>query len=138
MAKEIGIDQLMTKKVIVAKRYNTLFQVKEMYLKFNIHHLPVVNEVEDVIGIITTSDLLRFYAKHLPNKEDVNVVELEKFFKIEDFMTKNPITLEHDKTVREAINKFHALPIVKNRKVVGIVTSNDLLHFTVSEILSEK
>ncbi|NNC95178.1 MAG: CBS domain-containing protein [Chitinophagales bacterium] len=140
--RNTSVQNIMSRKVVIAKKENTLFQVKELYLKFNIHHLPVVNEKEQLIGIISTSDLLRFYAKQLPSKAEVEVETLEKFFRIDDVMTKNPISLDIESTVRDAaelfaINKFHALPIVKDRKIMGIVTSNDLLQYLINDILME-
>jgi CBS domain-containing protein len=51
--------------------------------------------------------------------------------KVQDLMTKNPVTISPDATVDEAwhcINRFRiwALPVINQGKIVGIVTKSDL------------
>ena len=49
-------------------------------------------------------------------------------------MTKYPVSLDMEDTVGLAAdifmaNKFHALPVVENNQLVGIVTTHDILLF---------
>lgn len=88
----------------------------------NIGVLPVV-ENDKPIGVITERDILRrVVAKN---------IDLDKK-KAEDIMTKNPITIEHDATILEATrlmseNGFRRLLVVKNGKLVGVVTAKDII-----------
>lgn len=55
--------------------------------------------------------------------------------KVRDWMTPNPITIEADATVVEAIHllkekNIRRLPVMKNGKLVGIVTERMLLSFS--------
>ena len=62
---------------------------------------------------------------------------LDSQFKLADVMSKDVIFLTQTETVWDAARllstgNFHALPVVDNeadRKLVGIVTSTDLVHF---------
>jgi len=53
--------------------------------------------------------------------------------KVQDVMTKNPVTISPDNIVDEAwdcINRFHiwTLPVVDKGKIVGVITKSDLKH----------
>lgn len=61
--------------------------------------------------------------------------------KVEKWMTKNPITIEHDATVIEAIHmmkekKIRRLPVMEKGKIVGIVTEKMILDFKPSKATS--
>jgi CBS domain-containing protein len=53
---------------------------------------------------------------------------------IRDLMIKNPLTTSPETTILEASKllaskEFHSLPVVKDEKLVGIITTTDLLHY---------
>lgn len=57
--------------------------------------------------------------------------EVDKVKKSESGMITDPITIRPDQTVREALNimatyRISGIPVIKNRKLVGIVTNRDL------------
>jgi CBS domain-containing protein len=53
-------------------------------------------------------------------------------------MKKNPVTMPHDGYVRQAADilansEFHSLPVVSGGKLVGMVTSTDLIKYLVDQ-----
>ncbi len=61
--------------------------------------------------------------------------------KVEKWMTRNPITIEKDATVIEAIHlmkekKIRRLPVMDKGKIVGIVTEKMILNFQPSKATS--
>ena len=53
-------------------------------------------------------------------------------------MTKNVVTISAETTIKEAAalflkGEFHALPVVENDKITGIVTTTDLLRYFINE-----
>lgn len=96
-------------------------------------HLPIVNTDGELTGIVSKSDI---YAKFLELlKESTgrrhNEIFLHKTM-ISEIMTPHPVYVEQDTKLGDAIKTlleigFHALPVCKNNKVVGIVTTKDLL-----------
>ncbi len=84
--------------------------------------LPVVDDDMNLIGIVSEYDLL----KVLLEKRD------EKNVKAEDIMTKKLITVEEDTSIIDVIKilEDHGLirvPVVKESKLVGILTRRDVL-----------
>ena len=58
--------------------------------------------------------------------------------KVEAIMQRNPVKIPVHLTIRGlakilANHEFYALPVVDNRKLVGVVTTTDLLHYLVKK-----
>ena len=96
--------------------------------------MPVVSG-DEVIGIITSTDFMRVSFGEFGNQDAKGLdAILDHTYKLHDIMVKNPITINKSSTVREAARTlgsgdFHALPVVDDNKLIGIVTSTDLLNF---------
>jgi len=86
----------------------------------NIRHMPVINSDRELVGLITSRDVNKYFKNHEPLKESVS-----------DFMTKELITtnqyetVENAKTIMEE-NKINSLPVLKDKKLIGIITTSDL------------
>jgi CBS-domain-containing membrane protein len=99
-----------------------------------VHHIPVVNG-DQLIGIISWSDILRVsFGDAFHTDERTVDATLDHTLTLEQVMQKDPVTLAETGTVREAAgilasNSFHALPIVSGSKLVGIVTTTDLIKY---------
>ena len=59
-------------------------------------------------------------------------------FKIDQVMKRNLVTVSSSKSIKEvaeilATNEFHALPVVDNNKLSGIVTTTDLIKYLLKQ-----
>lgn len=119
------VSTIMTRNVKTVGPLSNLAEVMNILDDLRIHHVPVVDDNKQLLGIITTYDLL---------KADLNSSELPSRLVV-DYMTKKVATLDPDSKVGTAcelfiLNKFHALPITEGNELVGIVTSHDILKYT--------
>ena len=127
----------MSKEPITVHHGDPISKVREIFLQNDIHHLPVVSG-EKLLGIISWTDLMRMSFGDTFDQSDKAVdTTLDHTFTIEDLMEPNPRTLPIDYSIRDAAEAlseadFHALPITKGNKLVGIVTTKDLIRFLVS------
>jgi len=105
--------------------------------EFDIHHLPVV-ESQRVVGMVSDRDLLLSVGWRLSTERQVRsagksvVVGPERVGQV---MSRPAITLSGDESLRVAADtmlnhKIHALPIVHDGRLIGIVTETDLLRKT--------
>jgi CBS domain-containing protein len=106
-----------------------LSEAKALFEKHNIHHLPVTNPEGELVGMLSHSDFVK-----LTNGLAVSTGEI---------MTTKLAKLENDDTVRTAanlflINRFHALPVVDGKKLIGIITVHDLVRLMDTEAVSLK
>lgn len=94
------------------------------------HHLPVINTEGNVLGIVSSQDLIRM--ERLASNRPVTMPPLTA----RQIMTKHPMFIAPDDTLSLALdifleNKFHALPVLENEHLVGILTTHDILAFSV-------
>ncbi|MGO9379997.1 MAG: CBS domain-containing protein [Dissulfurispiraceae bacterium] len=128
------IDKSMTRKVITISKDAGLDEAKRKMEDNNIRHLPVVEEDSTLIGIITDRDI----RSALPSVFSLCVndpAEIQHIaaLKVEDAMTKNPITVSPMNTLEDALMMMHkmrkgAFPVVDQQgKLKGIITTRDLI-----------
>lgn len=120
----------MTKDVITISKYAPLSQVKEIFDNHKIHHIPVT-ESNELVGMISKSDYLFFLNGEHDLYSGYGPYRL-KTHKVKDIMTKGVAWLEPTDKLSVALtvfkeNLFHAIPIVENGKLVGIVTTLDIV-----------
>ena len=131
------VSEIMTREVVYAELDNTFSQVRDLFLNFNLHHLPIVDN-GNLIGIISTNDVIRIILNKASQVKNSNDDSLNDTFRLDDFMTKSPINLAPDATIDRAVkifneHNFQALPIVDMGKLVGIITLKDIINFYSAE-----
>jgi acetoin utilization protein AcuB len=123
------IEEIMKKDVVTLGPSNTVKDALEIMLENKIRHLPIITEDRTVVGIITDRDLKEIVPSTMSDMSDKNVYDI----KLSGVMTKNPITAHPMDFVEESAvvfytNQIGSLPIVSNKKLVGIITETDLLY----------
>ena len=97
-----------------------------------IHRLAVVVN-GSLVGIVSTSDLLKF---HLLDGDAAALSSTT----VAQIMEPEPVVLQSDASLRDAaaalsVGGYHALPVVEpDRTLVGIVTSVDLVMYLLQQI----
>ena len=122
----------MTTDLITVNPADKLTQVKEVFDNNNIHHIPVVR-FKELVGIISKSDFNYFLRGFSKNEEDrfINYARL-RAYSAEDIMTTGLAKLASDERINVALevfmtNRFHAIPIIDQGDLVGIVTTFDII-----------
>ncbi|WP_299533598.1 CBS domain-containing protein [Ulvibacterium sp.] len=118
--KHRTVGDIMSAKIITAQQSDSAELVLRMMEWKNIHHVPILNSNMDLSGLLTWTDVGHFLDE--PDK-------LEE--RIESIMERDLITTTADTPLKEAkniieSNQINCLPVVKGKKLIGIITSNDL------------
>lgn len=138
MIKTTPISKIMTKNVITLDHNDTLEHAESMFKKYNIRHIPVVKN-EEIIGMLSYTDLMRIsFADAVDEDEHFVDTVVYNMFNIEQVMASNVVSVPSSFTVKEvakilASREFHAIPVVDNNKIVGIVTTTDLIKFLLDQ-----
>jgi CBS domain-containing protein len=128
----------MSTQVATVHHGDPVSKVRQIVKERGVHHIPVVNG-DQLIGIVSFSDILRVSFGDTFNTDERTVdATLDHTMKLEDIMAKDPISLQETATIREAAEvlargDFHAVPIVHGTKLVGIVTSTDLIKYLLDQ-----
>lgn len=109
-------------------------KLRTIFEEGNVHHIPVVSG-DKLVGIVSWNDLLRISFGEYGNQDGEGLdAVLDHTYKLSDVMSRNLTTIPTNGTVREAAHtlsegNFHALPVVDGEKLVGIVTTTDLMKY---------
>ncbi len=118
-----NVGSIMTTNLITVGPSDTLQTVKDILISRRIHHVPVVEE-GIMVGLVSIDDLFKLNINHSDYGNTlVSSVMTKKLAKVEStdkIGTAAEVFMEH---------LFHALPVVDDGKLVGIVTSFDLLKY---------
>jgi len=126
------LSTIMTKKLITVMPGDKLTYVKEIFDTTRIHHVPVV-KYRTLVGLISREDLAQFVRGAERNMDgNPNGYHLFEQYTAEEVMTTGLATLESTDRINVAIevfaeNLFHAIPIVDDGELVGIVTTLDVI-----------
>ena len=125
------VSTIMSRTVVVANQFHNFSEVLELFSKHGMHHLPVVDGQDKIIGIISSNDLMKLFSDPRYRDLKFNSDEIDKVLNLPAIMTANPIVVSSKDTIQHAAkiladNKFQALPVVDDGKLVGIVTVKDL------------
>ena len=127
------ISQLMTRRVIAIDMDDDLSLARTLLGRARIHHLPVTDSRNRVVGIVSDRDVLRWLS---PFMDTPSETRRDKAL-LHQFMTRHPITVRPDESADNAarymlFNDISSLPVIDGNEVLlGILTWKDLLcHFT--------
>ena len=125
------VSTIMSRTVVVANQFHNFSEVLELFSKHDMHHLPVVDGQNAIIGIISSNDLMKLFYDPKYREMRFDSEEIDKAMNIPEIMTKNPIIIAPGDTIKKAAkllydNKIQSLPVVDSGKLVGIVTVRDL------------
>lgn len=139
-----AVRSIMTTNLVTVPPTATAKEVKNIFNEYSFHHLPVVNAADRLLGIISKEDFSKIAYVLSLNTSGKTFSQL-KYDSLQalDFMTKYPLSLDPEDTIGLAAdiflaNKFHALPIVEEETLVGLVTTHDLLLFSFASPIEQK
>lgn len=127
------VEEFMVTDVYTVQPDDILELVAELMDWNRIRYLPVENERGELEGLITSRILLRHFSrKHLEN-------ERRKPLSVKALMIREPVTVQPEQTVLEVLDLMQSrqigcLPVVKNNRLVGIVTQSDFVNITAGMI----
>ncbi|WP_242130831.1 CBS domain-containing protein [Aestuariivivens marinum] len=122
----LKVSDYMTRHLITFKPDQTIESVMQTLIKHRISGGPVVNEKNELIGIISEGDCI----KQISESRYYNMPMQDKT--IEKHMVADVETIDGNMNIFDAANKFlnakrRRFPIVENGKLVGQISQKDVL-----------
>jgi len=128
----VKVSSLMSTEPVTAEPDTTILEAEKIMIKKGFRRLPIVSE-EKIEGIVTAMDVIKFFGssrffQHLQSGTLIQVLQTP----LKEIASKNVISTEPDTDVGEAArlmreNNVGALPVVKGKKLLGIITERDFL-----------
>ncbi|WP_250433568.1 CBS domain-containing protein [Hanstruepera flava] len=117
---EKTVKHAMSTKVFSVEKNDSLKLVLSIMKWKNIHHMPVINKKLKLVGLLSWNDVLKYI-----NDTNINSISIEKVMHKEPITTTEWMPLSEAKALMEA-NNINSLPVIKNDKLIGIITSKDM------------
>lgn len=148
-------SEVMTRKVITVSPEESIYEVESLLINNKISRL-IVEKNNNLLGIITYRDFIPaksfdLYSAFVEPTERFDIISnstLNEFninkkqhlltFRAKDIMTKNPISVfANEPLYSSAIlmirNEISGLPVLKGKKVIGIITKTDVVRVIAEE-----
>ena len=117
-------EQIMISPVITLSPDNNVEQAFELFHQHKFRHVPVVTSGQRLEGIISDRDILKILG---------NTGDKTRKNKISDVMTLKVLTASRKTDVRYITrlfveNRIGSMPVMDERKLVGMITRSDILN----------
>src|SRR6476660_7447263 len=128
----------MSPQVIAASQNNTAEQISTRLLSGEFNGLPVVDENDSVIGIVTALDILKAIQEGGAGGSGGGGKKLNSLL-AKDIMTPNPSVVKTDTPIEKVIDtiieqEIVLVPVVdNNNKIVGVVSRLDIIREKLNE-----
>lgn len=128
------ISKSMTRNVVTTRPQVPLLEACTQLKTNNIRHLPVLDDDDHLVGIITDRDIRSALpaAFYLEDSQASDVASY-RTLTVGDTMTRNPMTISPEDTIEDALLQIQrmrvgAFPVVDKRgRLTGIISVRDLL-----------
>ena len=122
----------MKTNLVTVSPETSIFRARELMDARRISQLPVTDGRAHLMGIITDRDLKEAWASPATTLSVHELTYVLQKLTVANIMTRKVITATPDMTIERAArlihdNKISALPVIKDDKLVGIITIIDLL-----------
>jgi len=124
-----SIDAIMSTELITIAPGASLADARELMQENRIHHLPVVENKDELVGLLSLTDVLRASDSSLrADEERIRATEIP----VRDVMVTDVATVSHAASLRQAAlflekYKIGCLPVISGDKLVGIITDSDFV-----------
>src|SRR5436305_15127619 len=134
----LEVSAYMTSNVTTVRNHSHLLDAALLIRRTGKRHVPILDESGRLVGIISERDISRLSPSMLANMTPDDYNRVFEATPITAAMTKNPITIAPDASVRDAVNilytkRVSALPVVdgEDRKSTRLNSSHVRISYAV-------
>ena len=123
------LDAIMSTDLVTLAPSGTLAEARELMQEHRIHHIPVVDDSGDLIGLVTLTNVLAATDSVLRKTDNrIHASDIH----IKDVMVTEVATVDRNASLRQAAlflekHRIGCLPVVDEGKLCGIITETDFV-----------
>lgn len=129
-----SIENIVNKNIVSVSPDDSFLEACRILINMGFNHLPVIHE-EKVVAMITSNDALSILLNPSFNKESKQLENLT----IKDFISQlYVISMDASSSLNTLVNSLiqndiHSMPITKNDKPFGVITTFDLIKLLIKK-----
>lgn len=126
------VGRIMHTHLVTVTPQTTIVKAKDIIAEKKINHLLVVDQKEDLIGLVSDRDVKQSWASPATTLSVHELNYLLSQLTVDMIMTRKIITISPGTTIERAAlimqdNRISALPVIEDKKLVGIITTTDVM-----------
>jgi len=134
--KPIRVADWMTESVLAVETFDSINIARQLMAKHRVNQLPVLDN-ERLVGIVTDRDLRDAYPTSMMIDRGEEIDRFADSVTVEEVMSHDVFTVHPDTPLAKAVgllrrHRIGSLPVMQNKKLVGIITRSDILEFVLS------
>jgi acetoin utilization protein AcuB len=132
----IRVAEWMTETVLAVETFDSIAIARQLMAKHRVNQLPVLDDGH-LVGIVTDRDIRDAYPTSMMINRAKEIDRFAEKITVEEVMTRDLFVVRPETPLAAAVgllrrHRIGALPVVKNRDLVGIITRSDILDFVLS------
>ena len=139
------LSEIMTEHPFTLGPENSVKQAMDLMQQERIRHIPIVDEHHHLLRLVTLTDLLATRESKLLLINPEREAEFTDSVQLDEIMTRQVASVDPHAGIKEAAlylqrHKYGCLPVVRGRKLVGIVTESDSITVAINllELMEEQ
>lgn len=134
--KDIRVTDWMTETVLAVETFDSIAIARQLMAKHRVNQLPVLDN-DHLIGIVTDRDIRDAYPTSMMIDRAEEIDRFAEKITVEEVMTRDVFIVRPETPLATAVgllrrHRIGSLPVLKNGKLVGIITRSDILDFVLS------
>ena len=132
------VSQIMSDHIHTVDLDDPVQEARLLFEKFKVRHLPVISKGK-LVGILSLTDIMRISFGDIYGVDQYDVdSSMYDMLTVNEVMKAKPHTVSSESAIKDVVDiliheEFHALPVVEEDKLVGIVTTTDLINYLAYE-----
>lgn len=136
-SKRTVVADWMTEAVLAVETFDSINVARQLMAKHRINQLPVLED-DELVGIVTDRDIRDAYPTSMAINRGAAIDRFADIITVEEVMSHNVLTVQPETSLGAAVEllrkqRIGSLPVVKKKKLVGIITRSDILDFVLSQ-----
>lgn len=133
----ITIDEFMTPEPCVLRETDSLDDARRIMTEKHIRHIPVVDDDQHLIGLVTQRDVLAATVPSSTQQVKSSPQEADSDIKLSEIMIRAVSTIQNMESLRQAAlyiqsHKYGCLPVLSGERLVGIITDSDFIEIAIN------
>jgi len=131
--KSIQAKDLMTRFAITAVEEDTAEDLANLFMRFKISGVPILDEAENIKGIVTATDMFRHIEKIMALVDQGKTFSNEHVsLPLGKMMTQPVKSVTEETSLYDMIKlmcdkDIHTLPVLRGKRMVGVIGRRDVI-----------
>ncbi|MGY3868834.1 CBS domain-containing protein [Aeromonas crassostreae] len=139
------LSEIMTEHPLTLGPDNSVKQAMDLMQQERIRHVPIVDEQQQLLGLVTLTDILATRESKLLLIDPEREAEFTDSVRLEEIMTRKVASVSPHAGIKEAAlylqrHKYGCLPVQDKGVLIGIVTESDFIAVAINllELMEER